>query len=113
MATKTLLETFRYPRLGPGMMWEAAAGKVRAGGNHVLMGHSFKQLTQDQKTGRWRLTATGPDGDIVIDAEPVVSSATMRELAALLHPLPASALSAAPGLQHPPFPTVPPQLSRE
>src|SRR3546814_12560870 len=59
MATKTLLETFRYPRLGPGMMWEAAAGKVRAGGNHVLMGHSFKQLTQDQKTGRWRLTATG------------------------------------------------------
>ena len=37
MATKTLLETFRYPRLGPGMMWEAAAGKVVAGGNHVLM----------------------------------------------------------------------------
>src|SRR3546814_1694757 len=40
MATKTLLETFRYPRLGPGMMWEAARDKVVAGGNHVLMGHS-------------------------------------------------------------------------
>jgi hypothetical protein len=24
METKTLLETFRYPRLGPGMMWDAA-----------------------------------------------------------------------------------------
>src|SRR3546814_7557930 len=94
MATKTLRETFRYPRLGPGMMWEAAAGKVRAGGNHVLMGHSFKQLTQDQKTGRWRLTETGPDGDIVIDAEHVVSSAPMRELAARIHPLPASASTA-------------------
>src|SRR3546814_14258860 len=95
------------------MMWEAAAGKVRAGGNHVLMGHSFKQLTQDQKTGRWRLTATGPDGDIVIDAEHVVSSAPMRELAARIHPLPASALSAAPGPQNPLFltraPNIPPE----
>src|SRR3546814_20139546 len=64
MATKTLLETFRYPRLGPGMMWEAARDKVVAGGNHVLMGHSFKQLTQDQKTGRWRMTASGAAGEI-------------------------------------------------
>src|SRR3546814_8399938 len=88
------------------MMWEAAAGKVRAGGNHVLMGHSFKQLTQDQKTGRWRLTATGPDGDIVIDAEHVVSSAPMRELGARIHRLPASALSAAPSVKYRDFLTV-------
>ncbi len=87
MATKTLLETFRYPRLGPGMMWEAARGHVVAGGNHVLMGHAFKQLTQDQVSGRWRLTATGPDGDVVIDAAHVISSAPMRELAARIHPL--------------------------
>ena len=26
--TKTLLETFRYPRLGPGMMWEAARDSI-------------------------------------------------------------------------------------
>jgi protoporphyrinogen oxidase len=32
MATKTLLESFRYPRLGPGMMWEAARDKVIASG---------------------------------------------------------------------------------
>src|SRR3546814_20275096 len=88
MATKTLLETFRYPRLGPGMMWDAAAGKVRAGGNHVLMAHSFRKLTQDQKSGRWRLPASGPDADIVTDAGPVISSARMRELAARLPPLP-------------------------
>ncbi|KTE18539.1 FAD-dependent oxidoreductase [Sphingopyxis sp. H050] len=106
MATKTLLETFRYPRLGPGMMWEAARDKVRTGGNHVLMAHSFKQLTQDQKTGRWRMTATGPDGDIVIDAAHVISSAPMRELAARIHPLPACALTAAPNLKYRDFLTV-------
>lgn len=106
MAAKTLLETFRYPRLGPGMMWEAARDKVMAGGNHVLMGHGFRQLSQDQKTGRWRLTATGPDGDVVIDADHVISSAPLRELAARLHPLPAAALTAAPSLKYRDFLTV-------
>jgi protoporphyrinogen oxidase len=90
MATKTLLETFRYPRLGPGMMWEAARDKVIAGGNRILMAHSFKQLSQDQGTGRWRMVAEGPEGDVVINAAHVVSSAPMRELAARIHPLPAT-----------------------
>jgi protoporphyrinogen oxidase len=47
MATKTLLESFRYPRLGPGMMWEEAARKIAATGCEILMGHGLKQLSQD------------------------------------------------------------------
>ena len=95
METKTLLETFRYPRLGPGMMWDAARDHVVAGGNHVLMGHSFKQLSQDQVTGRWKLSATDADGNaVVIDAAHVICSAPMRELSARIHPLPATSVQA-------------------
>src|SRR5213595_1552038 len=36
---KTLIDTFRYPRKGPGMMWEACAAKVRAQGGDIKMGH--------------------------------------------------------------------------
>ena len=90
MATKTLLETFRYPRLGPGMMWEAARDRVIEGGNQILMAHSLKQLAQDQGTERWRVVADGPDGDVIINAAHVISSAPMRELAARIHPLPAT-----------------------
>ena len=90
METKTLLETFRYPRLGPGMMWDAARDAVLAKGNQVLMGHSFKQLAQDTD-GNWNMTATkAGGGDVVINAKHVISSAPMRELAARIHPLPAS-----------------------
>ena len=32
---KTLIDSFQYPRLGPGQMWEAAREKVRDGGNAV------------------------------------------------------------------------------
>ena len=92
---KTLLETFRYPRLGPGMMWDAARDKILATGKgQVLMGHGLKQLSADG-AGGWRMSATGPDGDIVIEAGDVISSAPMRELAARLHPLPETALEAS------------------
>ena len=95
MQTKTLLETFRYPRLGPGMMWDAARDKIEASGKgQVLMGHALRQLASDGQGG-WRLSATGPNGDVVIEAAHAISSAPMRELAARLHPLPASTLEAS------------------
>src|SRR3546814_13901821 len=90
MATKTLLESFRYPRLGPGMMWEAARDFVIARGNRVLMAHSLDQLSQDQASGGWRMVAQGPDGEVAIAARPVISSAPMRELAGRIRPLPAT-----------------------
>ncbi len=99
MAAKTLLETFRYPRLGPGMMWDAARDKLVASGKgEVLMNHTLKQLAADGEGG-WRLHATSGSGDgnsdIVIEARHAISSAPMRELAARLHPLPATTLNAA------------------
>ena len=87
MQAKTLLESFRYPRLGPGMMWEAARDRVLDHGNQVLMGHSLRQLAHDGQ--RWRVTATNAAGEtIAIAATHVISSAPMRELATRLHPLP-------------------------
>ncbi len=94
MQTKTLLETFRYPRLGPGMMWDAARDKILATGKgEVVMGHSLKQLANDGQGG-WRMTATGDQGDRVITARHAISSAPMRELSARLHPLPQTIMQA-------------------
>ena len=99
MATKTLLESFRYPRLGPGMMWDAARDKIVASGKgEVLMGHALKQLASDgpneDGTRGWRLTASHADGETTIRAKHAISSAPMRELAARLHPLPQTSLNA-------------------
>ncbi|HMI18711.1 MAG TPA: NAD(P)/FAD-dependent oxidoreductase [Sphingomonas sp.] len=92
MATKSLLESFRYPRKGPGMMWEAARDHVLAGGNHVLMGHKLKQLSHDAEG--WRVAANGPQGETVIHARHVISSAPIRELLGRIHPLPKTLLQA-------------------
>ena len=91
---KTLLETFRYPRLGPGMMWEAARDKMLATDRgRLFMGAELKQLASDGQGG-WRMMATGRDGDIVVRAKHAISSAPMRQLAARLHPLPETTIEA-------------------
>lgn len=90
MAVKTLLETFRYPRQGPGMMWDAARDKVVAGGNRVLMGTSLQQLSHDDISGRWRMACNRGGEMLIINAAHVISSAPMRELAGRIHPLPAT-----------------------
>jgi protoporphyrinogen oxidase len=91
METKTLLETFRYPRKGPGMMWEAARDFVVGKGNKVLMSHALQQLSFDAKLQRWRVAATNADGkSVIIKASHVISSAPIRELVGRIHPLPQS-----------------------
>ena len=44
---KTLIESFQYPRKGPGMMWEAAARKIKAQGGRILMGRELVALEFD------------------------------------------------------------------
>jgi len=94
MAVKTLLETFRYPRQGPGMMWDAARDHVVAGGNRVLMGTSLHQLSHDAGSDRWRVACRRGDEALVVNARHVISSAPMRELAGRIHPLPQTLPSA-------------------
>src|SRR6476620_5219 len=42
---KTLIESFQYPRKGPGMMWEAATRKIQKRGGKVLKGREFQHMS--------------------------------------------------------------------
>ncbi len=95
---KTLLETFRYPRLGPGMMWDAARDKIIATGKgQVLMGHALDQLAAigpNDGGFNWSMTTTSKSGKVQIRAKDAISSAPMRELSKRLYPLPQSSIDA-------------------
>ncbi|HEX8300664.1 NAD(P)/FAD-dependent oxidoreductase [Sphingomonas sp.] len=105
METKTLLESFRYPRKGPGMMWDAARDRVVEGGNRVLMDHALKAMRFDEATRRWNVQATHGEDIVTINAAHVISSAPMRELAGRIQPMPAS-IPAAMDLHYRDFLTV-------
>jgi protoporphyrinogen oxidase len=103
---KTLIESFRYPRKGPGMMWEACAAKIKAMGGEVVMDTRATGLAWDAGAGLWRVTTLRGDGTPeIIEARTVVSSAPMRELIDAISPAPACR-AAADDLKYRDFLTV-------
>ena len=83
----SLIDTFRYPRKGPGMLWEAAAAKAQALGAELHMGRSVTGL--ERAGDGWRVRHRGPAGDDeVLDADHVISSAPLREVVLGMSPAP-------------------------
>jgi protoporphyrinogen oxidase len=92
---KTLIETFQYPRRGPGMMWEAAAAKITERGGRILMGRELVELAYDEVHKFWRIAVMTADGQREnYTARHIVSSAPVRELVQQLTPKPISLLNA-------------------
>jgi protoporphyrinogen oxidase len=92
---KTLIESFRYPRRGPGMMWEAAVDKLKTMGGRILMDRALERLTFDEVRRLWTIDVVRGDGTReTFVANQVVSSAPIRELMGSLKPTPLSLLHA-------------------
>jgi protoporphyrinogen oxidase len=105
---KTLIDTFRYPRKGPGMMWEAASAKVKAMGGTIEMGRKVVHCFWDAERETWEVTHEGAAGDKrTTTARHVISSAPMRQLAHGVSPwLSDKTLQAADALKYRDFLTV-------
>ncbi len=92
---KTLIESFRYPRRGPGMMWDAAAAKIKGFGGEVLLGRGLRSLHWDAAKGLWTIKVDTSEGEEeTYVARHVVSSAAIRDLMTRLSPSPLSLLHA-------------------
>jgi protoporphyrinogen oxidase len=103
---KTLIDSFEYPRKGPGMMWDAAARKTREQGGTIHMGTRLMGLSHDKSAGLWTITAMTEVGEILtFTANNVISSAPIRELVHALTEKPACA-DAADRLRYRDFITV-------
>jgi len=105
---KTLIDTFRYPRLGPGMMWEACAAKVRAMGGQVHLGRTVIASQFDSASYTWKVSARTPDGTIEqYSAEHLISSMPIGQLVAQIAPrLPDASLRSGNSLRYRDFLTV-------
>ncbi len=92
---KTLIESFQYPRKGPGMMWEEAARKIKRAGGRILMGRNLQQLRYNADEKIWTIDVVKSDGMAEqFTARHVVSSAPITELVNKISPRPISTLHA-------------------
>ncbi|MEY4053464.1 MAG: hypothetical protein RJA92_597 [Bacteroidota bacterium] len=100
---KTLIDSFRYPKQGPGMMWEACAEKSKAMGVTLHMNCGVQKI---EYTGsNWTVQTTSQGH--VTGFDYVLSTAPMRELVANVLPaFPATVAANAAALGYRDFLTV-------
>jgi protoporphyrinogen oxidase len=84
-AAKTLVQAFRYPRLGPGMLWESCADRIREMGGRILLGARVTGCRYDSASRTWTVSASSEGGETrSFQAEAVLSSAAMSDLVRML-----------------------------
>jgi protoporphyrinogen oxidase len=82
---KTLINSFRYPRLGPGQMWERARDRIVDNGGTVMMGSTITAISQHAGSGKWVAIVTDAAGkETKVTADHVVSTAAINELVRML-----------------------------
>jgi protoporphyrinogen oxidase len=109
----TLIDKFRYPRFGPGQMWQRVAEISREKGYPVLFGRSVDRIKHDHGRVRSVVTRT-PSGQFEEHAgTEFISSIPMRELVARLDPSPPEAVRrAAESLSYRDFITIALMINR-
>jgi protoporphyrinogen oxidase len=90
----TLIEEFRYPRLGPGQMWEAFQQRVEELGIPVELKQRCVEIHHGDGHVNWiRVRSNGDVRDVAVEA--VLSSIPLSELVLSLHPEPPPEVVAA------------------
>ena len=104
---KTLIDSFQYPRLGPGQMWEAARDKVRAGGNEVHHDRKVTRIEHDGTRVTGMIATEGAGRTSRYEGNHYLSTLPIRALiAAMSPPAPPEVVQAAESLRYRDFLTV-------
>ena len=98
--TKTLINEFHYPVLGPGMMWEAFQSKIEQQGGQVLLGTRVVGLVREGNRIKRVIAQQGND-TIEFPVSDVISSMPISTLIKQLSPrAPLKVLEAAGSLKY-------------
>ena len=82
----TLIDSFRYPRLGPGQMWERVAEIHQEKGRPVLLGRSVERIEHEGGLVRAAVTKTESGAIEKHQGTDFISSMPIRELISKLEP---------------------------
>lgn len=106
-AFKTLIDTFQYPKLGCGMLWEKAREEIERLGGRIILDRTVDEIQCDGNriTSVHCVDASGARHEYA--CEHVISSMPLRDLVRAIRPEPsAQALEAASRLRYRDFLTV-------
>jgi protoporphyrinogen oxidase len=91
---RTLATEFRYPRLGPGMLWERMRSAAESAGADFRLGHRLVRLRHQGGTVR-EVELSSPRGPVSLRASHVIATIPLRDLLPALDPAPAAEVARA------------------
>ena len=101
----SLIEEFRYPKYGPGQLWELVADKIRENGGKIIFGAKVEKITvENGKIIALKVRENGGSKDVFADE--FVSSMPIKDLVCGIDNAPENVLAVAKGLPYRDFVTV-------
>ena len=84
---KTLINEFKYPRKGPGMLWEAARDKINENENKIYMNANAYKYEYVSNRKYWKVNCIINDEEYEVDCKQIINSAPLKEVVNNISPI--------------------------
>ncbi len=96
----SLIEEFKYPKLGPGQLWEVAADEVRKMGGNILMNAQVTRVHKNADNHMTGLTYVADGVEHEMEGDIIISSMPLKDLVGGMNDVPAAQADIAAGLPY-------------
>ena len=96
----SLIEEFKYPKLGPGQLWEIAAGEIENKGGRILKHCRVTKIHKDENNVITNVTFENDGKEYTLNADIVLSSMPVKDLVVGMNDVPEKELAIAKGLPY-------------
>ena len=96
----SLIEEFKYPKLGPGQLWEIAADEFQKKGGTLIKNAKVTKIHKNAENIITGVTYESEGNEITLDADIVLSSMPVKDLVVGMNDVPERELGIAKGLPY-------------
>lgn len=96
----SLIEEFKYPKLGPGQLWDVTAAEVQKSGGTIIKNARVVKVHKNEKNQIDSLTYESNGQEYTVEGDYFISSMPLKDLVAGMNDVPEEAARIANGLPY-------------
>lgn len=96
----SLIEEFKYPKLGPGQLWDVTAAEVEKLGGTIIKNAKVTKIHKNAENKLTGVTYVKDGREVQVDGDYVISSMPVKDLVGGMNDVPADAARIAAGLPY-------------
>ena len=96
----SLIEEFKYPKLGPGQLWDVTAAEVEKLGGTIIKNAKVTKIHKNAENKLTGVTYVKNGKEVQVDGDYVISSMPVKDLVGGMNDVPADAARIAAGLPY-------------